>query len=108
VITALRRDGFSNTDAAARLGTSAQTVARINARQPPSRADAITPGEAARILGTSIDILHRHATARHLTVLRTSGGQRRHRRGEIQDLATSPALSPRPGRRPVRSGSPGH
>jgi hypothetical protein len=33
--------------------------------------------------------LRAHATAANLTVLRTSGGHHRYRRGEIQDLATS-------------------
>lgn len=54
-------------------------------------ADLIPIGEAARILGVSVDTLRRWEAQGKITSLRTLGGQRRFDRDAIDKIKTSAA-----------------
>lgn len=53
----------------------------------PAPEDLLPIGEAARILGVSVETLRRWDRAGSIGSIRTIGGQRRFRRSEIEALA---------------------
>lgn len=53
----------------------------------PDREELLPIGEAARILGVSVETIRRWDKAGQLASSRTLGGQRRFRRSEIEALA---------------------
>lgn len=95
IAAAVRRDGLTLAQAAARFGISRKRAGliRVTHQGPPVRTDAITASAAAAILGITPGWLIQGAAYRTLTVRRTPGGHRRYVRGEVEDLARTRAAA---------------
>lgn len=52
--------------------------------------DRLRIGEAAALLGVHVQTLRNYAEAGHISFTRTLGGERRFRRGDVEDLRENP------------------
>lgn len=60
------------------------------AKQTYNPDERITVGVAASILGVHPQTLRNYETAGHITATRTIGGERRFRRGDVEELRDNP------------------
>lgn len=63
----------------------------MNDRDTYSTQELLPIGEAARILGVSVETVRRWDKAGKIASVRTLGGQRRFRRGELEALVEAAA-----------------